>query len=66
MSFFVRTSLAFLSSCLVAIIAAGCGGDGRSPLHPSQTGAVIAGTVTGPAGSASTGQRRFGAYDPAR
>lgn len=54
MSFYVRTSLAFLSSCLVAIIAAGCGGDGRSPLHPSQTGAVIAGTVTGPAGSAST------------
>ena len=54
MSFYVRTSLAFLSSCLVAIIAAGCGGDGRSPLHPSQTGAVIAGTITGPAGSAST------------
>ena len=54
MPFFVRTSPAFLCSCLVLIIAGGCGGDGRSPLHPSQTGAVIAGTVTGPAGSAST------------
>ena len=54
MPVFVRTSATFVCSCLVLIMAAGCGGDGRSPLHPSQTGAVISGTFTGPAGSAST------------
>jgi uncharacterized repeat protein (TIGR01451 family) len=56
MSFLVRTSLAVLSSCLVAIIAAGCGGDGGgSPLRPSgSSGAVIAGTVTPASASAST------------
>ena len=54
MSFSVRTTSAFLLSCLVVIFAAGCGGDGGSPLRPSgATGAVIAGTVTAP-GSART------------
>ena len=56
MSFFVRTTFAVLLSCLVAIIVAGCGGDGgRSPLRPSgATGAVIAGTVKPASTSAST------------
>lgn len=55
MPFFVRTTFAFLLSCLVAIIVAGCGGDGRSPLSPSgATGAVIAGTVMPASASAST------------
>jgi uncharacterized repeat protein (TIGR01451 family) len=52
MHFSVRTITAFSCSCLVAIIAAGCG---ESPARPSgQTGAVIAGTVTSASGAAST------------
>ena len=56
MPFFVRTAVSLLCSCLVLVIAAGCGG--RSPAGPSglpSTGAVIAGTVTSAsAASAST------------
>jgi hypothetical protein len=53
MYFSVRTITAFSCSCLVALIAAGCGGG--SPARPSgQTGAVIAGTVTSASGAAST------------
>jgi uncharacterized repeat protein (TIGR01451 family) len=55
MSFSVRTISAFLCSCLVALVAAGCGGGNESPLRPSgKTGAVIAGTVTSGSGAAST------------
>jgi uncharacterized repeat protein (TIGR01451 family) len=54
MSFSVRTTSAFLLSCLAVIFAAGCGGG--SPLRPSgtSTGAVIAGTVRPASASAST------------
>ena len=56
MSFSVRTTSAFLFSCLGLIVAAGCGGDGGSPMRPSgtSTGAVIAGTVRPASASAST------------
>ena len=53
MPFFARTALSLLCSCLLLVIAAGCGDSPAKPSGLPSTGAVIAGMVTSASAAAS-------------